>query len=72
MDIVFLLWHTGPPDIDHEGMLIGVFRAEQDAKNAINALAGKPGFVDYSERFRSARTSWGKLHGTEAFAIPED
>ena len=41
MNTVFLLWHTGPPDIDDEGMLIGVFRREQDAKAAIAALAGK-------------------------------
>ena len=72
MDLVFLLWHTGPPDIDDEGMLIGVFRTEQDAKNAIDALAGKPGFVDYPERFQVCPYELGKLHWTEGFAIPED
>ena len=43
MDTVFLLWHTGPPNMDDEGMLIGVFRTEHEAKDAISALADKPG-----------------------------
>ncbi len=72
MNTVFLLWHTGPPDIDDEGMLIGVFQTEQDAKDAIEALAGKPGFVDYPERFLICPYELGKLHWTEGFAVPGD
>ena len=72
MDTVFLLWHTGRPDIEDEGMLIGVFRTEQEAKEAINALAHKPGFVDYPDRFLICPYELGKLHWTEGFAIPKD
>jgi hypothetical protein len=69
MNTVFLLWHTGPPDIDDEGMLIGVFRREQDAKAAIAALAGKPGFVDYPEQFLICPYELGKLHWTDGFVV---
>jgi hypothetical protein len=72
MDTVFLLWHTGPPQLDDEGMLIGVFGTEQEAKDAINALANKPGFVDYPDCFFICPYELGKLHWTEGFAIPED
>jgi len=53
-------------------MLIGVFRTEEEAKDAISALANKPGFVDYSDRFLICPYELGKLHWTEGFAIPED
>ncbi len=71
-DTVFLLWHEGPPDIDDEGMLLGVFRTQDHAKNAIHALAGKPGFVDYPDRFLICPYDLGKLHWTEGFVITED
>ena len=72
MDTVFLLWHEGPPDIEDAEMLIGVFRTEQNAKDAIAVLGGKPGFVDYPDRFLICPYELGKLHWTEGFAITED
>ncbi|HVP55358.1 MAG TPA: hypothetical protein VMU45_10215 [Candidatus Eisenbacteria bacterium] len=62
MNVVFLSWHTGAPDTDDEGMLIGVFRTKRDAKNAIEALADKSGFVDYPEQFLICPYGLGKLH----------
>jgi len=61
MDSVFLLWHTGSPEIDEEGMLIGVFRSKQEAKKAITAVSNKPGFVDYPDRFEICPYEVGKL-----------
>lgn len=48
MDTVFLLWHNGPPDVEDSEMLIGVFRTEQDAKDAITAFIRKAGFCGLS------------------------
>jgi hypothetical protein len=72
MDTVFLLWPTGPPDIDDETMLVGVFRTEQDAKDAITALTDNPGFVDYPDRFLICPYESGKLDWTEGFVITKD
>jgi len=72
MDTVFLLWHNGPPELEDAEMLIGVFRTKQDAKDAVTALAGKPGFVDYPGRFEICPYQLGKLHWTEGFVIPQD
>ena len=72
MDTVFLLWHTGPPEVDDESMLIGVFRTEQDAKDAITALTDKPGFVDFPDLFEICPYELGKLHWTEGFVITKD
>lgn len=52
-------------------MLIGVFRTEQDAKDATTVLAGNPGFVDYPDRFEICSYELGKLHWTEGFVIPQ-
>jgi hypothetical protein len=49
-----------------------VFRTEKDAKDAIAALAQKPGFVDYPEQFEICPYELGRLHWTEGFRIPED
>lgn len=72
MDTVFLLCHTGAPDGDGEGMLIGVFRTEQDAKDGIIAVAGKPGFIDYPGQSLICPYELGKLHWTEGFAMSKD
>jgi homoserine kinase type II len=72
MDTGFLLWYTGPADIEDEAWLIGVFRTEQEANEAINALAHKPGFVDYPDGFLISPYGLGKRHWTEGFAIPKD
>jgi len=50
-------------------MLIGVFRTEQDAKDAITTVADKPGFRDYPDRFLICPYELGKLHWTEGFVI---
>ena len=63
MGMVFLLWHTGSPDVDDEGMLIGVFRSEEDAKNAINALADNSGSIGCPDGSLIWRYQSGKLPG---------
>jgi hypothetical protein len=51
MNDVYLLWYVREVDgADHE-LLIGVYRAEADARAAIGRLRGKPGFAAFPEGF---------------------
>ena len=50
---VYLLWFvTEGDDDDDDGLLIGVYRSEANAKSAIERLSEKPGFVDHREGFQ--------------------
>jgi hypothetical protein len=70
MDTVFLLWHNGPAELEDAEMLIGVFRTEHEAKEAITTVVRKPGFVDHPDRFEICPYELGKIHWTEGFVIP--
>jgi hypothetical protein len=49
-------------------LLIGVYRTEEDAKDAIERLEDKPGFEKYPQGFSAEPYELGKDHRTEGFA----
>ena len=68
MDAVFLLWyvHEFESGAD-DGLLIGVYRSEGDAKAAIERLHLKPGFVDSPDGFQICRYELNVDHWTEGY-----
>jgi hypothetical protein len=74
MDDVHLLWYirewAGGEDTE---LLIGVYRTEANARDAIERLKNQPGFVEYPEGFLVVPYELGKDHWTEGFArMPRD
>jgi hypothetical protein len=69
MDTVHLLWYTRKwvEDEDTE-LLIGVYRTEADATDAIERLRQQPGFAEYPEGFLVVAYEVGKDHWTKEFA----
>lgn len=65
MNSVFLLWYTDP-ETDEE-MLIGVYRAKNDAEAAIERSRVKSGFRDHPEAFEICEYILDKDHWTEGF-----
>jgi sugar phosphate permease len=69
MDTVYLLWYVREwAEGEDTELLIGVYRTEVDAKDAIGRLKGQPGFVKYPEGFSVVAYELGKDHWTEGFA----
>ena len=69
MDTVYLLWYVREwPEGEDTELLIGVYRTEADAKDAVGRLKGQPGFVKHPEGFTIAPYELGKDHWTEGFA----
>jgi hypothetical protein len=68
VDTVHLLWYVREwaegEDIE---LLIGVYRTDADAKDAIGRLKDQPGFVEYQEGFLAEPCELGKDHWTEGF-----
>ena len=69
MDTVYLLWYVREwAEGEDTELLIGVYRSEADAKDAIGRLKDQPGFVKYPEGFLAEPYELGKDHWTEGFA----
>jgi hypothetical protein len=70
MNSVWLLWFVHNRDTDEEGpLVIGVYRTEEHAQQAINRLATKPGFVDEPAGFEICEYELNKDHWTEGFIV---
>ncbi len=69
MDTVHLLWYARESEED-EGteLLIGVYRTEADARDAVGRLRNQPGFAEYPEGFLVVPYELGKDHWTKGFA----
>jgi len=67
MESVLLLWHVH--EIDGEGVekLLGVYRTERDALDAIERLTSRPGFAKTQEGFVHERYELNRDHWTEGF-----
>jgi len=68
-DTVYLLWHT---DAQGDEKLIGVYRADAEARAAIERTKGKPGFTDEGGTFEVAKYELNQDHWTEGFGRPVD
>ena len=69
MDTVYLLWYVREwAEGENTELLIGVYRTEADARDAIERLKGQPGFVKYPEGFSAEPYALGKDHWTQGFA----
>jgi len=51
MTKVYVLWHVHTDDDVDDEKLIGIYSAEEKAKEAIERLKAKPGFRDYPDGF---------------------
>ncbi len=72
MDAVFLLWHVHKfENGEDDEKLIGVYRSEDDAKGAIQRVAGMPGFVDLPDGFEICRYELNKDHWTEGYVMAD-
>jgi hypothetical protein len=70
MESVFLLWHVHAPDTENENdLLIGSYGGEELAKQAVERLKDKPGFVDAPEGFKILRYELNKDLRTEGFIL---
>ena len=68
MDVVYLLWHVHEaPDQGEDAKVIGVYRAEDDARAAIERLRSKPGFRHFPQGFTVERYEVNKDCWTEGF-----
>jgi hypothetical protein len=68
MDSVFLIWHVHQfPDREDDEKLIGVYRTETDAQDAIQRLRDKPGFQETPDRFVVDRYELNLDHWTEGY-----
>jgi hypothetical protein len=65
MEVVFLLWHVVEMDGLDDEKLIGVYRAEPDAKAAVERLRDKPGFADFRDGFQICPYELNRDHWTE-------
>ncbi len=65
MNSVFLLSHINPETED--GKLIGVYRTEANAHEAIERLRKQPGFKLYPEAFVIDEYALDQDHWTEGF-----
>jgi hypothetical protein len=68
MESVFLLWYVPEGSTDDDELLIGVYTTEPEARAAINRVKGKPGFVDYPDRFQIHPYQLNRDGWTEGFA----
>ena len=70
MDAVFLLWHVQKfENGEDDEKLIGVYRSEDAAKDAIQRVAGKPGFVDQPNGFEICSYELDRDNWTEGYKM---
>jgi hypothetical protein len=66
-NVVFLLWFVEDEDQNDNGLLIGAYESELAAKEAIERLRSKPGFVDNPKGFQVHVRQLGQDSWTEGF-----
>jgi hypothetical protein len=67
-DKVYLLWFVTEGDESADnGLLIGVYPTETDARAAIDRLRDKPGFVDFPQGFQIHSRNLGQDSWTQGF-----
>lgn len=64
---VFVLWHVHKIDDTDSEKLIGVYETEELAKEAIERLATKPGFLATPNGFLYEKCDLNRDHRTEGF-----
>jgi hypothetical protein len=69
MDEVFLLWHIHELEGADDEKLIGVYRADADAKAAVERLRNKPGFASSPDRFQICPYELNRDHWIDGFVI---
>lgn len=60
MDHVYLLRHDGTPETGESWLLIGLYRSEADARDAIRRLGDQPGFRDYPDGWAIHKLTLGQ------------
>lgn len=69
MDSVFVLWHVHRlPNGEDDEKLIGVYRNDDEAREAIARVGNKPGFSDSPDGFLIDEYKLGQDHWTEGYA----
>jgi len=67
-NFVYLMWHLHKlPHGEKDSKLIGVYRAEDDARCAITRLRDQPGFRHFPDDFHIERYELNKDDWTEGF-----
>ena len=69
MDKVFLLWHVRKLAGADDEKLIGVYRAERDAKAAVERLRNKPGFANFPDGLQVCPYELNRDHWSDGFVI---
>ena len=71
MESVFLLWHTHVhPDTEYEDeKLIGVYRTQRSAEEALERVKVAPGFRDSPHGFEISKYILDKDHWIEGFTL---
>ena len=73
MEKVFLLWHTQElKDGEEDEKLIGVYRTEADAKNAVERVGDKPGFAMFPSGFEICPYELNQDHWIDGFVMASD
>lgn len=69
MKNVYLLWHVHTiENSEADEKLIGVYTSETEAKNTIDRLKNRPGFVHRPEGFQIASYELGKDHWIDGYS----
>jgi hypothetical protein len=72
MNSVFLLWYVRDEGKnDEDKFLIGAYSTDSGARDAIERLKGKPGFVDAPEGFQICPYELNRDHWTEGFIFTD-
>jgi hypothetical protein len=71
MGSVFMLWWVAPKTEDEDGLLIGVYTSEEEAKAAIERLQDKPGFVEALDGFQIHAYELNQDHWTKGFVFTD-
>jgi homoserine kinase type II len=69
MNDVYLLWYVREVNGADDELLIGVYRAEADARAAIGRLRGKPGFSTFPDGFQVRPYELNRDHWIEGFVV---
>jgi hypothetical protein len=65
---VYVLWHLRKED-DDEPLLIGVYRKEEDAKEAIERLSKRPGFVTVKNGFKYDKYEINRDYWSDGYVL---
>lgn len=72
METVYVLHHVRKDDkYGDDAKLIGIYRSEGNANDAIKRLANRPGFRDQPDGFQTGRYELDRDHWTEGFGISD-